>query len=241
MSEFSGRSTTYHDPVSFRSLRFDEESINNQKNCIPGPNVKFSKKAVPFGEYLYNIENPGSLGCNPDQYPKYTNGKYCCENEMATPQEKFDYVNTLLLNAIENVGETSFKKYSREIDYLQNSRKTLLEQYGNSLEDTLSEEFPLTINNNTYENLDDYISKNMITSIELGRDQQYKYLQGEGLENQNQTKINTASNKNLNSSNGGGKVCKKTVKHKKKKTRRKKTIKKSRKSSRRRNKRLTKQ
>ena len=241
MSEFSGTPTTYDDSVSFRSLRFDEEAINNQKNCIPGPNVKFSKKALPFGEYLVNIGNPGSLGCNPDQYPKYTNGKYCCENEMATPQEKFDYVNTLLLNAIENVGETSFKKYSREIDYLQKSRKTLLEQYGNSLEDTLSEEFPLTINNNTYENLDDYISKNMIVSNELGRDQQYKYLQGEGLENQNQTKINTASNKNLNSSKGGGKVYKKTMKHKKKKTRRKKTITKSRKSPRRRNKRLTRQ
>jgi hypothetical protein len=89
-------------------VRFDEEGINIQKNCVPGPNVKFDKNAVPFAAYLSNIEIQGSLGCNPNQYPKYKDGKYCCETQPSTRQEELDYINMLLEYAIDNVNETTF-------------------------------------------------------------------------------------------------------------------------------------
>ena len=184
-------------PMPNRSIRFDEEEINSQKNCIPGPNVKFSKNALPFSEYISNMSKQGVLGCNPDQYPKYTNGKYCCETEMATPQEQLDYINMLLENAIENVGETSFNKYSGNILWLKSVRDFLLKKYReNNLTDTLMEQFPMTINGEEYENLDDYTSKKMLVSTELARDSENKGdIQGIGLEAPGVTRMNTFRNK----------------------------------------------
>lgn len=235
-------------PMSNRSIHFDEEEIKSQKNCVPGPNVKFHKNALPFSEYISNMNKQGVLGCNPDQYPKYTNGKYCCETEMATPQEQLDYVNMLLENAIENVGETSFKKYSGNITWLKSVRDYLFKKYEeNNLQDTLNELFPMTINGEEYENLDDYISKNMLISNELARDYQYKTtIEGIGLENPRVTSMNTIRNKNITPSNDdkeGGKGYRKTMKHRRsRKARRKshrKSHKKSRRGGRRRSKKLT--
>ena len=233
MAEFSNSLPSLLNPSSQKSLHFDDVSIDSQKTCVPGPNVQFSKKGLPFSEYISNMLNPGSLGCNPNQYPKYTNGKYCCESEMATPQEQFDYVNTLLLSAIENVGETSFRKYFREIDFLNNARNKLKEKYSeNNLKDILVEEFPININGEEYENLDDYISKNMTISNALALDQTNKgAIQGIGLAEPGITSMNTIRNKHINKLSNqvknndekeGGKGYKKTMK-------RKRNIKKSRK------------
>jgi hypothetical protein len=239
-------------PMSARSLHFDEEEINMQKKCNPGPNVLFSKKGLPFSEYISSMSQPGTLGCNPDQYPKYTDGKYCCESTMATPQEQLDYVNMLLEYAIENVGETAFKKYSREINWLNSKRDFLLKKYKeNNLRDSLIEHFPMTINGEDYENLNDYISKNMQISNELARDYQYKTtIEGEGLEDRALTRMNTSENKknglitnNQENNDGkeGGKGYRKTMKRRRSRKARRKSHRKShRRGGRRRSKRLTK-
>jgi len=236
-----------------RSIHFDEEEINSQKICVPGPNVKFKKNALPFTEYISNMSKQGVLGCNPDQYPKYTNGKYCCETEMATPQEQLDYVNMLLENAIENVGETSFKKYSGNIAWLKSVHDFLIKKYReNNLTDTLSEQFPMTINGEEYENLDDYISKKMQISNELARDYQYKtIIEGDGLENPALTRMNTSenslvtNNQENNDGKEGGKGYRKTMKRRRSRKARRKSRRKSRRKThrrggRRRSKRLTK-
>jgi len=235
------------------SLRFDEEDINRQKNCVPGPKVQFIKKGIPFSEYISNMLKPGSLGCNSDQYPKYTNGKYCCESEMATPQEQFDYVNMLLLSAIDNVGETCFRKYSREIDYLNSARNNLLEKYReNNLKDILIEEFPININGEEYKDLDDYISKNInISNIYYG-DTTHKDRR-QGRDSDIETNSNTIINENrdrpvaiplnmkkseyynsINKKEGGKrrfcKSCRKTIKRRK--SRKIRTNKKSKKNKR---------
>jgi hypothetical protein len=156
-------------------VTFDEESINRQKNCVPGPNVRFGKKSLPFSEYISNMTTPGTLGCNSEQYPKYTNGKYCCETEMATPQEQLDYVNMLLENAIKNVSVTAFKKYSTEINWLRSMRNHLLQKYREkNLEDKLKDEFPITINGKKYENLDSYFLDNLSQSTVFNRDLTHK-------------------------------------------------------------------
>ena len=222
-------------PLSLQknAVIFIEEEINTQKKCVPGPNVKFSKNAVPFSEYISNISNPGSLGCNPDQYPKYTqNGKYCCENEMASPQEQFNYINMLLKYAIENVGETSFKKYSRDIEWLKNMREYLIQKYSeNNLTDTLVEQFPMTIDGEPitaeeavrlnpeeyYNNLNDYISRNIKISNELAMDREYKNLAygiNQGNEIFNNTKRNVGKLSN-NQASSGGKSYRKTTKRRK--------------------------
>jgi len=238
-------------PMSARSIHFDEEEISSQKNCIPGPNVLFSKKVLPFTEYVSNMTKPGTLGCDPDQYPKYTNGKYCCESTMATPQEQLDYVNMLLEYAIENVGQTAFKKYSIEINWLKNMRDFLLKKYKeNNLTDTLSQQFPMTINGDHYDSLDDYISKNMQISNELALDPEYKgVIQGIGLENPGVTSMNTIRNKNIkpiynqvnsNVDKEGGKGYRKTIRRKKSKVKHGRKSRKSHRRGRRKSKRSTK-
>ena len=149
-------------------VTFDEEGINSQKNCVPGPNVKFRKKAVPYVSYIPKMTVPGSLGCNPDQYPKYTNGKYCCESEPSSPQEQLDYVNMLLESAIENVGERSFEKYFKDIEWLNKFRKYLVNKYNNEVVDTLANlDGEIVIDDIRYKNIDDYISKNKKISTTL--------------------------------------------------------------------------
>jgi hypothetical protein len=225
MAEFSNSQISLLNPSSTKSLRFDDVSINSQKNCVPGPNVQFRKKDIPFSSYLQNINRLGTLGCNPDQYPKYKDGKYCCESNMSTPQEQFDYVNMLLLSAIENVGETAFKKYSREINWLNNKRNNLLQKYKEiNLIDTLKEEFPININGEEYENLDEYISKNMEISNELALDKlNTGTIQGIGLAQPGITSMNTIRNKYINKlsnqmknndEKAGGKSYKNTLKRK---------------------------
>ena len=113
------------------------ESVEDAKKCVPGPNVIFKKKDLPFAEYLNNINRRGSLGCGPNKYPKYDNGKYCCVDVMSTQQELLDYVNYLLENAMDVTGISSFSKEADNIEWLINIRHNLLRNYPN-LTDNIS-------------------------------------------------------------------------------------------------------
>jgi len=150
-------------------VTFDEEAINSQKNCVPGPNVKFNKNALPFLAYIPKMNVPGSLGCNPNQYPKYKDGKYCCETEPSTPQEQLDYVNMLLEYSIDNVNESTFKNYSDNISYLNDVRKILLENHKNEIKDTFDKNLfrDRVTGNIVYKNMDDYINRNNANSKTL--------------------------------------------------------------------------
>jgi predicted transport protein len=119
------------------------ESVEDAKKCVPGPNVVFKKKALPFSEYLRNTDNVGSLGCGPNKYPKYENGKYCCVDVMSTDQEKLDYINNLLENAMDVTGISSFKQQVRAIEWLLDFRDNLLKNYPN-LKDNISVPQPFT-------------------------------------------------------------------------------------------------
>jgi len=107
------------------------ESVEDAKKCVPGPNVIFSKDkdTIHYSEYLNNIDEIGSLGCGPNKYPKYENGKYCCVDKMSTNQETLDYINNLLENAMDVTSITSFKKESLNIEWLLNFREDLLRDY----------------------------------------------------------------------------------------------------------------
>jgi hypothetical protein len=150
-------------------VTFDEEAINSQKNCVPGPNVKFNKNALPFLAYIQKMNVPGSLGCNPNQYPKYKDGKYCCETEPSTPQEQLDYVNMLLEYSIDNVNESTFKNYYDKISYLNDVRKILLERHKNKIKDTFDNNLfrDRVTGNILYKNMDDYINRNNANSKTL--------------------------------------------------------------------------
>jgi len=105
-----------------KTVRLHEEEIETQKNCKPGPNVVFPKGEVPFSLYLMHNKRQGSLGCPKDTFPKYINGKYCCETTPASNQEIFDYVNQLLENVITNVSDKQLSKQQKSIDYLLDYR-----------------------------------------------------------------------------------------------------------------------
>jgi hypothetical protein len=122
-----------------------DENTESQKRCVPGPNVTFpDKKGTPsFYSYLMNINNKGSLGCGPEQYPKYSDGKYCCVDSPVTNQEHLDYVNNLLEAAIKNVGEDSFKKYIPHIKFIIDRRDELLSA-DNTLIDDITVPEPFT-------------------------------------------------------------------------------------------------
>lgn len=117
--------------------------VEDAKKCVPGPNVVFKKKALPFSEYLNSVNRKGSLGCGPNKYPKYENGKYCCVDVMSTDQEKLDYINNLLENAMDVTGISSFNQQLRSIDWLLTSRINLLKNYPN-LKDNISVPEPFT-------------------------------------------------------------------------------------------------
>jgi hypothetical protein len=117
--------------------------VEDAKKCVPGPNVVFKKKALPFSEYLNSVNRKGSLGCGPNKYPKYENGKYCCVDVMSTDQEKLDYINNLLENAMDVTGISSFNQQLRYIDWLLTSRINLLKNYPN-LKDNISVPEPFT-------------------------------------------------------------------------------------------------
>jgi len=122
---------------NIKHVSFNEDAINNDKMCVPGPNVKFGKKDLPFYNYLENINNIGSLGCNQNQYPKYTiNKKYCCVDDRSTKQEELDYINDRLESAFDNVNPSVFKKYQKSIDYLLYKRNDLLKN-DTTLQDNL--------------------------------------------------------------------------------------------------------
>ena len=121
--------------MSKRGVTFPE-SVEDAKKCVPGPNVVFSKRALPISEYLSNVDKVGSLGCGPKKYPKYKNGKYCCVNVKSTDQEKLDYINNLLENAMGVIGITAFNKQKDVIAWLIDYRKFLLEDP--NLEDNIS-------------------------------------------------------------------------------------------------------
>jgi len=90
-------------------------SVDEQKLCNPGPNVKFSKGALPFSEYLSNYTEKGTLGCPTDKFPNFIDGKYCCSDSEATPREKLDYVNMLLESARKNVSASLMPQQAEAI------------------------------------------------------------------------------------------------------------------------------
>lgn len=126
--------TTFDPYKKQKKTVFDEENISISKNCVPGPNVVFpNKNELTLWQYLENVNNIGSLGCNDNQYPKFANNKYCCveADQKSNPQEILDYVNGLLENAMYNVSPTVFNKYVNVIDYLIYKRRQLLSEYSN--------------------------------------------------------------------------------------------------------------
>ena len=135
-----------------RRVRFPE-SVEDAKKCVPGPNVVFKKKALPFSEYLNSTDRKGSLGCSPNKYPKYENGKYCCVDVMSTNQENLDYINTLLENAMDVTGISSFNQQVRAIQWLLNFRDNLLKNYP-TLKDNISVPQPFT-------SVDDWFNQNL--------------------------------------------------------------------------------
>ena len=150
-----------------KSVLFNEESINSQKKCDPGPNVNFgSRKALPFFEYLTNINKNGSLGCKDYQYPKYKNGKYCCSLIKSSNQEQLDYINNLLESAMNNVGPTMFKKNTKTIEFIMDKRNELLRK-DNSLVDNLEipddpEEIGVP-----YSNVNEWFRDNLLNSMRI--------------------------------------------------------------------------
>jgi hypothetical protein len=119
------------------------ESVEDAKKCVPGPNVVFRKKDLPYSQYLSNIDKRGSLGCGPNKYPKYENGKYCCVDVMSTNQEILDYINNLLENAMDVTGISSFNKEASNIEWLISIRDNLLKNY-KDLTDNISVPQPFT-------------------------------------------------------------------------------------------------
>ena len=108
--------------VNFNS---DVESL---KSCSPGPKVIFPKdqNQLPAVEYLQNYNKRGVFNCKPEQYPKFTEGKYCCSEDITTNQELLNYVNMLLTGAVENVNITMFLKSQAYINFLLEQRRQLL-------------------------------------------------------------------------------------------------------------------
>ncbi len=119
-----------------KSVSFNESDIDIQKNCVPGPNVVFGKRDLPFFNYLENVKVEGSLGCGSGKYPKYEDGKYCCVDTPVTDQELLDYLNFLLEGAMKNVNETIFVKQANLIKYIIDKRKEL-KRINPTLVDTL--------------------------------------------------------------------------------------------------------
>lgn len=118
-----------------KKITFNETNIKSQKECTPGPNVKFPKGEVPFPQYLIHNKIPGSLGCTKTTYPKYRNGKYCCESIQASDQETFDYINTLLENILKNVTDSQKKKQEKSFRLLLSYRDKYKEKKDPILED----------------------------------------------------------------------------------------------------------
>ena len=154
MSSFTyNRGTTRK---NIKNVSFNEDVITNDKLCVPGPNARFGKKDLPFYNYLENINNPGSLGCNENQYPKYTDNKYCCvdASNKSTKQEELDYVNDRLEAAFDNVNPSVFNKYQSLIHYLLHKRNELLKT-DHTLQDNLTVPPP-------YKNVDDWYNNAII-------------------------------------------------------------------------------
>ena len=112
-----------------------------QKRCVPGPNVFFKNKQfiLPLEEYLRNMRKKGSLGCGPNQYPKYMDYKYCCSDTMSTEQEKFDYINTLLQGMVDSLSPEFTQKNKEVVFALVRERQLMHDnmEEGEELNDIL--------------------------------------------------------------------------------------------------------
>lgn len=119
-----------HDDADQRSrkkVNFNP-NVDSQKKCQLG-NVIFPKKALPSLTYLSEYKNINSLGCTNDTYPSYKDGKYCCVRDKTSDQELFDYINNLIINSLETLGEEMYLKSSSiksQIYHLIIQRYTLL-------------------------------------------------------------------------------------------------------------------
>ena len=113
--------------------QFSDEEL---KKCQLG-NVIFPKKEVPFYTFLTNYKNINSLGCENNTFPTYKDGKYCCKNKQYTPQEALDYINNLIINALETISEEMYYKVNRELNFLIGERYRIL-YYNKNLDDLLT-------------------------------------------------------------------------------------------------------
>jgi len=149
-----------------RRINFNE-NVDIQKQCVSGPNVKFNAGAIHYKEYLQNLKNRGSLDCH-DKFPKYTNGKYCCEDTMSTDQEQLDYINNLFQNGIfENMDLEAFIKEKDNIQFLISKRNQLL--FSNAiLEDNL-----IVPNNITLDEWFDNMNGDAISFSRIGRQMRF--------------------------------------------------------------------
>jgi hypothetical protein len=204
-----------------KTLIFDEDSITNSKNCVPGPNVVFpDKKELSIGQYLENVNNIGSLGCNDNQYPKFVDNKYCCvdADERSSPQDILDYVNRMLEYAMINVNPTVFKKYLYVIDFLMYKRRVLLTT-NRGLQDNLQLD-------ENFNNIDEWYeySKKEADAIQDYRPNPVP--DSDDITIQNLTSLNTLGNKKRKiqdeNYNSGGAPKKKTKKYSRNKSSRNK-------------------
>jgi hypothetical protein len=116
---------------------FDESKIESQKICVPGPNVEFIKGPninLNFVQYLESYDNIGTLGCPPDKYPKYNNGKYCCEDNGSSDEEMLSYINDLLQAQLNIISDTNFIKSKGAIIFLMQQRNFFIDKINEKYE-----------------------------------------------------------------------------------------------------------
>ena len=123
--------------ISYSRTSDDDRISKAWKNrCYPYKDVIFSGKGAPYKEYLQNVKNRGRLGCDMSMFPKYRDGRYCCEAIPSSNQEQLDYINSLLQAFITNVSDSVFNKNEHALVYLLYFRHKLV-THDNRLVDNL--------------------------------------------------------------------------------------------------------
>jgi hypothetical protein len=115
----------------------------------PGRKVVFPKSKLPMGEYISRYDVPGINGCDPTEFMRYNDGRYCCDTERADPQQILSFTNNMLYHFFNNEGFSSspyavslpkFRDSLKLLEFLKGQRRFLLFKYP-TIEDDL--ELPL--------------------------------------------------------------------------------------------------
>ena len=130
----------------------------NDKSCGFELPVQFNTTSDKHIEYLENVDNIGSLGCDNTKYPKYQNGKYCCLDSKSTVQEKLDYINMVLVGFFNITGQDVLRIITK-IQYYIKTRKELIAELEKKrivydYDDLIKERLP-----DSYKSLDDWCNK----------------------------------------------------------------------------------